>query len=41
MKITGDAFDRARRVQLIIFDVDGVLRTANYLRHSTAATVSG
>lgn len=25
MKMTGDALDRARRVQLIIFDVDGVL----------------
>ena len=25
MKITGDALDRARRVKLIIFDVDGVL----------------
>ena len=25
MKIAGDAFDRARRVKLIIFDVDGVL----------------
>ena len=25
MKISGDAFERARRVQLIIFDVDGVL----------------
>ncbi|MBQ3336459.1 MAG: 3-deoxy-D-manno-octulosonate 8-phosphate phosphatase, partial [Selenomonadaceae bacterium] len=25
MKISGDALDRARRVQLIIFDVDGVL----------------
>lgn len=25
MKISGDAFDRAQRVKLIIFDVDGVL----------------
>ena len=35
MKISGDAIDRARRVQLIIFDVDGVL-TDGGIYHSAS-----
>ena len=34
MKISGDALDRARRVELIIFDVDGVL-TDGGIYHGT------
>ena len=34
MKISGDAFDRARRIKLIIFDVDGVL-TDGGIYHGT------